>query len=86
MHLISHYELIFFIADEMKSFARQWLNPVFEWNILILIVVLCFASVVGVIAGLSLQNWIVGVGFASGITMFIHTFLFCVWFSSRRSK
>lgn len=74
------------ITDEMKSFARQWLNPIFSWNILILIIVLCFASVVGVIAGLALQNWIVGLGFGAGLTFLIHIFLFCVWISSRRSK
>ncbi|XP_035709866.1 kinase D-interacting substrate of 220 kDa B isoform X2 [Folsomia candida] len=74
------------LREEMKSFARQWLNPIFSWNVLILIIVLCFASVVGVIAGLALQNWIVGVGFAAGVTFFVHAFLFCVWFSSRRSK
>ena len=70
----------------MRGFVQQWLNPTFSWNVLILIIVLCFASVVGIIAGLAIQNWIVGVGFAAGVTLFIHIFLFCVWFSSRRSK
>jgi ankyrin repeat-rich membrane spanning protein len=74
------------ISEEMKSFARQWLNPMFTWNILILIVSVCFSSIVGVIAGLAIQNWIVGVSFCGGLVVIIHTVLLCIWLSSKRSK
>ena len=70
----------------MKSFARQWLNPVFIYSPLLFFVILWLAVVVGVVAGLSFWRWELGLGFAAGAVLLVHTFLFVVWFCSERSK
>jgi len=80
LHVFSHF------AEEMKSFAKQWLNPVFSWDLMVFLVILCFASVVAVIAGLALNNWIVGVSFLAGVVLSIHIFLFVIWILSRKEE
>lgn len=72
--------------EEMASFARQWLNPLFTWSPLLFIIIVCLASVMGVIAGLSLWSWELGVSFTFGLIMLTHAILFIIWFFSQRSK
>jgi len=74
--------------EEMKSFARQWFNPIFSFNILILVGTLCLASFLGVIGALAVTEyrWVVGGSIIGGIVFLVHAFLFIVWFSSRRAK
>ena len=72
----------------MKSFARQWFNPVFTFNTLIFLVTLCVAALVGVTVALAVREnrWIIGGSIVGGLVSLVHAFLFTVWFCSRRAK
>lgn len=76
--------LIITILDEMKNFARDWIDPVFQFSSLLFAVILHFSVVVGVIVGLSAQNWIIGIAVGVALLCICYLFLALVWYANKR--
>ncbi|XP_029043359.2 kinase D-interacting substrate of 220 kDa B isoform X2 [Osmia bicornis bicornis] len=72
------------LREEMKNFARQWIDPVFQFSFLLFAVVTHVSLLVGTTIGLALQSWIVGL--ASGLSLIVvtYTFLILVWYANKR--
>lgn len=73
-----------YFIDEMKNFAREWVDPIFQFTSLLFLVNLHIAVIIGIIVGLCLQNWIIGLTVAGAVLAIIYTFLALVWFASKR--
>lgn len=70
--------------EEMKNFARQWVDPVFQFSSLLLLVVVHTALLAGMVIGLAVRSWIIGVCSGGGLVLLCYTFLVLVWFGSQR--
>lgn len=68
----------------MKNFARDWFDPVFQFSGLLFVIVLHLSAVVGVVVGLSAQNWIVGVAVTCASISVCYFFLALIWYASKR--
>lgn len=75
---------ILFQTEEMKGFARQWIEPQLKFSVVLLIVVLHLAALLGVIMGVSLDSWIAGVATGGGSFFLIVTFLYIVYWGTER--
>nr|CAD7404607.1 unnamed protein product [Timema poppensis] len=72
------------IPEEMKNFARQWVDPVFQFSSLLLIVVVHMALVIGTVVGLASRWWVAGVSAGGTIVVLCYTFLMLIWYGSQR--
>ncbi|KAK7871770.1 hypothetical protein R5R35_014036 [Gryllus longicercus] len=72
------------LREEMKNFAKQWVDPVFQFSSLLLAVVVHVALMVGVLCGLLAHSWIVGTSTAGAIIILAYTFLLVIWYGSHR--
>ncbi|KAL0272477.1 UNVERIFIED_CONTAM: hypothetical protein PYX00_005429 [Menopon gallinae] len=72
------------LREEMKNFARQWVDPSLKLSSLLFVTVFHIALIAGVILGLATFSWIAGVAFASGIFFLIFTFLLILWCFGKR--
>jgi ankyrin repeat-rich membrane spanning protein len=70
--------------EEMKNFARQWVDPVFQFSSLLLLVVVHTALLAGMAIGLAARSWIIGVCSGGGLVLLCYTFLILVWYGSQR--
>jgi ankyrin repeat-rich membrane spanning protein len=68
----------------MKNFARQWVDPVFQFSSLLLLVVVHTALLTGMVIGLAVRSWIIGVCSGGGLVLLCYTFLVLVWYGSQR--
>lgn len=71
-------------SDEMKNFARERVEPMFQFGTLVFLIVLHIAMVLGTICGLSFQSWIVGIAIAGSVFMFCYLLFTLLWFASKR--
>lgn len=72
------------ILEEMKNFAKQWVDPVFQFTFLLFVLILHLALIIGTILGLSLGNWVLGVVFLIGVIAACYFFLALVWFAGKK--
>ncbi|PSN34444.1 hypothetical protein C0J52_21643 [Blattella germanica] len=72
------------LREEMKNFARQWVDPVFQFSTLLLLVVVHIALLVGMTIGLAVQSWLIGVCSGGGLVLLCYIFLLLVWYGSQR--
>ncbi|KAK4875156.1 hypothetical protein RN001_011578 [Aquatica leii] len=72
------------LRDEMKNFAREWVDPIFQFTSLLFIAILHIAIIIGVIGGLAIQNWIFGISLAVGVLAIVYIFLGLIWFAGKR--
>ncbi|XP_069672913.1 kinase D-interacting substrate of 220 kDa B isoform X3 [Periplaneta americana] len=72
------------LREEMKNFARQWVDPVFQFSSLLLLVVVHTALLTGVVIGLAVKSWIIGICTGGGLVLLCYTFLVLVWYGSQR--
>ncbi|RLU26571.1 hypothetical protein DMN91_000367 [Ooceraea biroi] len=72
------------LREEMKNFARQWIDPVFQFSSLLFLVVAHISLLVGVTIGLALQSWIIGVACGVSLLIIIYIFLVLVWYAHKR--
>ncbi|KAJ8917768.1 hypothetical protein NQ315_010674 [Exocentrus adspersus] len=72
------------LREEMKNFAREWVDPVFQFTVLLFLVLVHFCVIFGTIAGLSLQSWILGLSVGVAILMLSYIFLALIWFANKR--
>jgi len=68
----------------MKNFARQWIDPVFQFSSLLFLVIAHISLLVGVIIGLALQSWIIGIACGVSLLIVIYIFLVLVWYAHKR--
>ncbi|KAB0794943.1 hypothetical protein PPYR_11782 [Photinus pyralis] len=72
------------LRDEMKNFAREWVDPMFQFTGLLFFVVLHISAIIGIMGGLAIQSWLVGVCLSVGVLAVIYIFLALVWFAGKR--
>lgn len=68
----------------MQNFARQWVDPVFQFTWILLLVVTHVSLVFGLICGVISSSWQVGVSVASAIFLFSYCLAILVWYSGKR--
>jgi hypothetical protein len=68
----------------MKNFARQWVDPIFQFSSLLFLVVVHTAILTGIAVGLADRSWITGVCSGGGLVLLCYTFLVLVWYCSQR--
>jgi len=68
----------------MKNFARQWIDPVFQFSSLLFLVVAHISLLVGVTIGLTLQSWVFGIACGVSLLIVIYIFLVLVWYAHKR--
>jgi len=99
MHLVGFIIILYFRAgfilcntffslslslEEMKNFARQWVDPVFQFSSLLFFVVVHTAILTGMVIGLGVRSWIIGVCSGGGLVLLCYTFLVLVWYCNQR--
>lgn len=62
------------LRDEMKNFAREWIEPTFEFSWLAMMVVLFISVIVGIIVGFVCHLWFAGI--TAGLGLFVLTLIF----------
>ncbi|KYM87025.1 hypothetical protein ALC53_03642 [Atta colombica] len=72
------------LREEMKNFARQWIDPVFQFSSLLFLVVAHISLLVGIILGLVLQSWIIGLSSGISLLVVVYIFLILVWYANKR--
>lgn len=72
------------LREEMKNFARQWIDPVFQFTPLLFLIILHVALIVGTIVGLSAFDWRSGLSVGLGVLFVSYIILAFVWFASKR--
>ncbi|XP_076230105.1 ankyrin repeat-rich membrane spanning isoform X1 [Nomia melanderi] len=72
------------LREEMKNFARQWIDPVFQFSFLLFVVVSHVSLLVGITIGLALQSWIVGLVCGISLIVITYTFLILIWYANKR--
>ncbi|KAG8179070.1 hypothetical protein JTE90_010099 [Oedothorax gibbosus] len=63
------------LENEMKGFAIQWLEPMFEFSKLVFFMVVFLSLIIGLIFSLCTKNWMSGVYLSVGIFVFSLIFL-----------
>lgn len=68
----------------MKNFARQWVDPMFQFSWLLLAIIAHFTLIIGLTVGIIVGIWLIGLIVA--ITLFIlsYTFLVMIWYGGQR--
>ncbi|XP_076638415.1 ankyrin repeat-rich membrane spanning isoform X1 [Colletes latitarsis] len=72
------------LREEMKNFARQWIDPVFQFSFLLFVVVSHVSLLVGITIGLALQSWIVGLACGISLIFITYAFLILIWHANKR--
>nr|XP_022916026.1 kinase D-interacting substrate of 220 kDa isoform X5 [Onthophagus taurus] len=72
------------LRDEMKNFAREWADPVFQFTSLLFLLILHLSLVVGCVTGLIVTNWILGISVGVAFFFICYFCMAIVWFSSKR--
>jgi hypothetical protein len=82
--MFSHKMIFLNSSDEMKGFARQWIEPQLQFSVVLCIMVLHIATLFGVILGVSLDSWIAGLATGGGCFFLMVTFLYIVYWGYER--
>ncbi|XP_076293167.1 ankyrin repeat-rich membrane spanning isoform X2 [Lasioglossum baleicum] len=72
------------LKEEMKNFARQWIDPVFQFSFLLFVVVTHASLLVGITIGLALQSWIAGLACGISLIVVTYAFLILIWYANKR--
>ena len=72
------------LREEMKGFARQWIEPQLRFTVILFLVVLHLSTLLGVVLGVSLHSWITGLATGGGSFFLTFTFLYIVHWGSER--
>ncbi|XP_017763227.1 PREDICTED: kinase D-interacting substrate of 220 kDa isoform X5 [Eufriesea mexicana] len=72
------------LREEMKNFARQWIDPVFQFSFLLFVVVTHVSLLVGITIGLALQSWVIGLACGISLIIITYTFLILIWYANKR--
>ncbi|CAH0555430.1 unnamed protein product [Brassicogethes aeneus] len=72
------------LREEMKNFAKEWVDPVFQFTTLLFLILLHITLSLGTIFGLSFQSWVIGVSVGVTALIVVYMFLALTWFASKR--
>ncbi|XP_033219182.1 kinase D-interacting substrate of 220 kDa isoform X2 [Belonocnema kinseyi] len=72
------------LREEMKNFARHWIDPVFQFSSLLFVVVSHVSVLIGVTLGLALQSWIIGLSTGAGLIVLVYVFLVLIWHFNKK--
>ncbi|XP_011499343.1 PREDICTED: kinase D-interacting substrate of 220 kDa isoform X2 [Ceratosolen solmsi marchali] len=72
------------LREEMKNFARQWLDPSFQFSSLLFLIITHTSLLIGVIIGLICQSWITGLISGGSLVIFIYLFLLLIQYANKR--
>ncbi|XP_014470021.1 PREDICTED: kinase D-interacting substrate of 220 kDa isoform X2 [Dinoponera quadriceps] len=72
------------LREEMKNFARQWIDPVFQFSSLLFLVVIHISLLVAITVGLTLRSWIIGLSCGISLIIIIYFFLILMWYANKR--
>ncbi|XP_015122947.1 kinase D-interacting substrate of 220 kDa B isoform X2 [Diachasma alloeum] len=72
------------LREEMKNFARQWIDPTFQFSSLLFCSTSHVSLFLGVMLGLALQSWIVGVVFGGALFCTVYVCLILVWYANKK--
>ena len=84
--ILEIFNIFLEFVDEMKGFARQWIEPELKFSMILFVLVLHASALVGIILGISLHSWISGIAAGGGAFFFLVTFLYIVYWGTRRSE
>lgn len=68
----------------MKSFARQWSEPMVQFSWVLIVVLAHLWLIVGLAAGLAAYSWAVGVIVSVSLFLLSYLVLVLLWYSSQR--
>ncbi|XP_011303261.1 kinase D-interacting substrate of 220 kDa isoform X2 [Fopius arisanus] len=72
------------LREEMKNFARQWIDPTFQFSSLLFCSAIHVSLFLGVMMGLALQSWIVGVSLGGTVFCTVYICLILVWYANKK--
>ncbi|XP_071550191.1 uncharacterized protein Arms isoform X4 [Panulirus ornatus] len=72
------------LKEEMGSFARQWVEPLFQFSPLVLLLVVHLSLLLGLIIAVPTFSWVVGLATGGGVFLFCTLILVAIWHGSRR--
>ncbi|XP_057659387.1 kinase D-interacting substrate of 220 kDa B isoform X7 [Diorhabda carinulata] len=72
------------LRDEMKNFAREWVDPVFQFSTLLFLVLMHISIILATIFGLSFQSWLIGLCVSVSFILLSYFLLAMIWFASNR--
>ncbi|CAL4067998.1 unnamed protein product [Meganyctiphanes norvegica] len=72
------------LREEMSSFAKQWVEPLFQFSPLVFLLVVHLTVVAGLITAVPTLNWHIGLASASAVFLLCTVFLIAVWYGARR--
>ncbi|KAJ1531607.1 hypothetical protein ONE63_000279 [Megalurothrips usitatus] len=72
------------LREEMQNFARQWVDPIFQFTWILFLVVIHVSVIIGLVFGLISGSWIVGLSVGSSIFVISYCLAILVWYSGKR--
>ncbi|OXU24596.1 hypothetical protein TSAR_000048 [Trichomalopsis sarcophagae] len=72
------------LREEMKNFARQWIDPSFQFSSLLFLIVTHASLLIGVTIGLICQSWVTGLVSGASLVVIVYVFLLLVWHANKR--
>ena len=87
-NLLALNELILYLrcslAEEMQNFARQWVDPVFQFTWILFLTVSHVAMVVGLLVGLLSFSYVAGFSVTAAVFIIAYCLAFLIWYSGKR--
>lgn len=68
----------------MKNFAREWVDPVFQFTSLLFLIIVHIAIIGGTIVGLSFENWLIGTLFGCFVLIICYVFMALIWYTNKK--
>ncbi|XP_023245841.1 kinase D-interacting substrate of 220 kDa [Copidosoma floridanum] len=71
------------LREEMKNFARQWLDPTFKFSSLLFLIVAHVSLLLGVTVGLACKSWLTGLVSGASLVVAVYVFLVAIWYANK---
>lgn len=68
----------------MKNFARQWLEPVFNFSSLLFLVLIHLSVIFGTVIGVALLSWLYGLVAGAAVFLLSYICLVVIWLLNHR--
>ncbi|CAH1112571.1 unnamed protein product [Psylliodes chrysocephalus] len=72
------------LRDEMKNFAREWVDPVFQFSTLLFIVLAHISIIAAIIVGLAVRSWVTGLCVGIAFLVLSYSILIMIWLASKK--
>lgn len=84
MKIVVIFSLKILLAEEMQNFARQWVDPVFQFTWILFLSVIHVAMVFGLVVGLLTFSYVAGVSVTAAVFIIAYCLAFLIWYSGKR--